>query len=271
MDTAQQSEHTIRAFKGKSFLPALTVYDYPMTRLLDELGIPLLLVGDSLGMVVLGYPDTTHVTMEEMLHHVRAAARANPRGFLVADMPYQSYQNPDQALTHATQLKEAGAKGVKLEGGQEVAPQIQAILQSGIPCVGHLGMLPQRVVEEGGYRIKGRSEQEKASLLENAELLAKLGVCALVLELVQSDLAREITHRVSIPTIGIGSGDDCDGQILVTQDLIGGFPWFRPKFVTPVMESASLLQKSVDAWRGEQSERYRKAFSPSPTVAHHRT
>ena len=152
-----------------------------------------------------------------------------------------------------------------------MAPQIQAILQSGIPCVGHLGMLPQRVVEEGGYRIKGRNEQEKDSLLENAALLAKLGVCALVLELVQSDLAREITHRVSIPTIGIGSGDDCDGQILVTQDLIGGFPWFRPKFVTPVMESASLLQKSVDAWRSEQSERYRKVFSPSPIVAHHRT
>jgi len=266
---ARQDHQSIQAFKGKAFLPALTVYDYPTTRLLDEVGIPLLLVGDSLGMVVLGYPDTTHVSMADMLHHVQAASRAKPSGLLVADLPYRSYETPAQALENARLFRDAGADAVKLEGGEEVAKQIEAILGEGIACIGHLGMLPQRIAEEGTYRIKGRSDEERERLLRDASLLDNLGVTAMVLELVQPALATEITRRVLTPTIGIGSGTGCDGQILVTHDLIGAFPWFRPGFVSPKLDSASLIQGAVKGWRQEQSRIYQTflAQDPSPDSA----
>jgi len=248
----------IKASKGKEFLPALTVYDYPMTRMLDELGIPMLLVGDSLGMVVLGYPDTTHVTMEDMIHHVRAAARAKPKSFLVGDMPYQSYETSEQAVRNARHLTDAGAHAVKLEGGKEIGTQIKAIRNAGIPCVGHLGMLPQHILEEGKYRIKGRTEDEKQSLLDNAAFLDSMGISALVLELVESELTAEITRSISVPTIGIGSGNGCDGQILVTHDLVGTFPWFRPKFVQPKMEATRLMQQAVQEWCNDWESLYQK-------------
>jgi len=190
----------IKASKGKQFLPALTVYDYPMTRMLDELGIPMLLVGDSLGMVVLGYPDTTHVTMEDMIHHVRAAARAEPKGCLVGDMPYQSYESTEQAVRNARHLMDAGAQAVKLEGGQEIGPQLQAIRNAGIPCIGHLGMLPQHILEEGKYRVKGRTEEERQRLIDHAVFLDSLGLSAVVLELVEPALAALITESISMQT-----------------------------------------------------------------------
>ncbi len=239
----------IRAMKTRGEkIAALTAYDYPMTRLLDECGVPLLLVGDSLGMVVLGYPDTTHVTMAEMEHHVRAAARAKPRALLGADLPYGSYATPAQALDNARRLVAAGAEAVKAEGGRVILPQVQAILAAGIPFIGHLGMLPQSVLAEGGYHIKGRKEEERAALLADAQALAQAGALAIVLELVTPPVASELTRAMAIPTIGIGSGGDCDGQILVTHDLLGTFPWFTPKFVRPRLNAAEQMRAAVDQW-----------------------
>ncbi len=230
---------------------ALTAYDYPMARILDEVGVPLLLVGDSLGMVVLGYPDTTHVTMEEMEYHVRAVARAKPRGLVIADLPYGGCEGPGTALANARRLVAAGAEGVKAEGGTEILPQVMAILGDGIPFLGHLGMLPQRVIEEGGYRIKGRDEAQRSGLLEGARALESAGAFAIVLELVTPPVAAEISETIRIPTIGIGSGPGCDGQILVTPDLLGTFPWFTPRFVRKRMDGAGLMQEVVKGWIAE--------------------
>ena len=230
-------------------IAALTAYDYPMAKLLDEAGVPLLLVGDSVGMVVLGYPDTTHVTMAEMEHHVRAAARAHPRALLGADLPYRSYEEVDGAVANARQLIAAGAEYVKAEGGCEILPQVKAILAAGIPFCGHLGMLPQHVLEEGGYHIKGRLEAEHRKLLEDAKALAAAGAFAVVLELVTPPVAQEISAQLPIPAIGIGSGPGCDGQILVTHDLIGSFPWFTPRFVKPKANCAAEIKSAVAAWK----------------------
>ena len=240
----------IRARKGREKIAALTAYDYPMTRLLDECGVPLLLVGDSLGMVVLGYPDTTHVTMDEMAHHVRASARAKPSALLGGDLPFHSYDTPEQAVTNARRLVEAGAEYVKAEGGREILPQVRAILAAGIPFMGHLGMLPQHVLEEGGkYRIKGKDDAGHAKLVDDAAALAEAGAFAVVLELVTPAVAKEITEQFPFVTIGIGSGPDCDGQILVTPDLLGTFPWFTPKFVQKQLNAAEQMRATVAEWK----------------------
>jgi len=243
-------EH-IRAMKARGEkIAALTAYDFPMARMLDETGIPLLLVGDSLGMVVLGYPDTTHVTMEEMEHHTRAAARANPAALLGADLPYQSYDTAEKAIANSRRLINAGAEFVKAEGGREILPQVRSIIAAGIPFMGHLGMLPQHVLEEGGkYRIKGRDEVGRNKLLDDAAALAEAGAFAVVLELVAPAVAAEITANSPFATIGIGSGPDCDGQILVTFDLIGTFPWFTPKFVKPLLNGAEQIRSAVGEWK----------------------
>ena len=211
----------------------LTAYDYPTARLLDESGIDLLLVGDSLGMVVLGYPDTTLVTFDEMLHHVRAVARATKRAPVVGDLSIGTYDTPEDAVKNGRRLIEAGANAVKLEGGASHRAQVSALVSEGIDVMGHIGMLPQRVRIEGGYKIKGRQPAEAESLVADARALEEAGVFAIVLELVQVDVARAISQAVSVPTIGIGSGTGCDGQVLVSHDLIGLFPWFTPKFVSP--------------------------------------
>jgi 3-methyl-2-oxobutanoate hydroxymethyltransferase len=240
----------IRAMKVRGEkIAALTAYDFPMAKLLDEAGIPLLLVGDSLGMVVLGYPDTTHVTMAEMEHHVRAAGRAKPNALLGADLPFKSYATIQSAVENSKKLVAAGAEFVKAEGGQEILPQVRAIIAAEIPFCGHLGMLPQHVLEEGGYKIKGKQEAEHQKLLDDAKLLADAGAFAIVLELVTPPVAREISETISIPTIAIGSGEDCDGQILVTPDLIGTFPWFRPRFVKPRADCAAEIKSAVSAWK----------------------
>ncbi|HEX7860882.1 MAG TPA: 3-methyl-2-oxobutanoate hydroxymethyltransferase [Verrucomicrobiae bacterium] len=239
----------IRAMKGREKIPCLTAYDFPMTRLLDEVGIPLLLVGDSVGMVVLGYQDTTSVSMEEIEHHLRAAARAKPRALLVADLPYRSYEDPATALRNSQRLIAAGADAVKAEGGRKILPQVEAILGANIPFLGHLGMLPQSVREEGGYKVKGKVEAEHLALIEDAQALAAAGAFAIVLELVTPPVAKELTASISIPTIGIGSGSDCDGQILVTHDLLGLFPWFTPRFVKPKLNAAEQMRNVVKEWR----------------------
>jgi len=239
-------------------IAVLTGYDYPTARLLDEAGVDLILVGDSLGMVVLGYPDTTSVTLEEIVHHTRAVARGAGRAGVVGDLPVNTFNTPETALASARRLIEAGADAVKLEGGSDVAPQVRALTEAGIPVVGHIGMLPQKVREEGGYKIKGKSEEEIARLLADATTLQEAGAIALVVELVRHDAARQISEALRIPTIGIGAGEGCDGQVLVIHDLVGLFPWFTPKFVTPMTHTGEAIRDAarqyVDKVRAQGKE-----------------
>ena len=223
----------------------LTAYDYPTARLLDEAGVDCLLVGDSLGMVVLGYPDTTHVTMAEMLHHTRAVARGTQRAPVVADLPIHTYDTPEQAVANARLLIEAGADAVKLEGGVSHASQIAAITGSGIPLVAHIGMLPQSVLEEGGYKIKGKTPEAAEQLLADAKAVEAAGAFAVVMELVKPEAASAITAALRIPTIGIGSGPECDGQVLVIHDLAGLFPWFTPKFAKPLAAAGVAIRNAA--------------------------
>jgi 3-methyl-2-oxobutanoate hydroxymethyltransferase len=226
-------------------ITALTAYDYPTARLLDESGIDIILVGDSLGMVVLGYEDTTEVKFEEMLHHTRAAARGVKRALLVADLSIGTYGDPETAVANARRLVAAGAQAVKLEGGASHVRQIEAIVGQGIPLMAHIGMLPQSVREEGGYKVKGRRPAEAEQLLEDARAVEAAGAFSVVLEIVAAETARRITAAIGIPTIGIGSGEHCDGQILVTHDLIGLYPWFTPKFVSPVAQVAEEIRRAA--------------------------
>ena len=251
--TAKVTPDTLRAMKtARQRIAALTAYDYPMARLLDEAGIPVLLVGDSLGMVVLGYPDTTHVTLAEMEHHIRAVARAKPRALLIGDLPYRSYDTPEQAVASAQRLVAAGAEAVKAEGGRDILPQIRAIQSAGISFMGHIGMLPQHVLEEGGkYRIKGKDDAGRAKLLDDATALAEANLFAVVLELVTPPVAKEITAQFPFATIGIGSGPDCDGQILVTHDLLGAFPWFTPRFVQPKLSVGAQIKTAAQEWMSQ--------------------
>lgn len=217
--------------KGQK-ISMLTAYDYPMARVLDEAGVDFLLVGDSLGMVVHGFPDTTHVTMEMMLMHAAAVRRAVKNAGVIVDLPYLSFQSPEQAVSNAKRLVEVGADFVKLEGGLAQIEQVQAITSAGIPYVGHIGMLPQQVVAEGGYRKKGKTSETAQALLDDALALEAHGASMIVLECIVPEVAKSITQALSIPTIGIGAGTDTDGQVLVTHDLIGSFPWFKPNFAT---------------------------------------
>lgn len=231
-------------------ITALTAYDYPTARLLDESGIDVILVGDSLGMVVLGYEDTTQVTLAEMIHHTKAAARGVKRALLVADLPIHTYDDPAQAVATARALIEAGAQAVKLEGGASHVAQIKAIVAEGIAVMGHIGMLPQSVREEGGYKVKGRSQAEAEALVRDGLAVETAGGFAIVLEIVNPEAARQITAALEVPTIGIGSGAACDGQILVTHDLIGLFPWFTPKFVSPEARVAEEIRRATQAFIG---------------------
>lgn len=229
-------------------IAALTAYDYPTARLLDESGLDIILVGDSVGMVVLGYEDTTSVTLDEMLHHTRAVRRGVKRALLVADMPIHTYDTPDQAVQTARALVNAGAEAVKLEGGVTHTRQIEAIVRADIPFMAHIGMLPQSVRQEGGYKVKGRSQEQADALLRDARAVEAAGAFSIVLEIVAAETARMISASVEIPTIGIGSGNGCDGEILVTHDLIGLFPWFTPKFVAPQAHVAEQIRTAARAF-----------------------
>lgn len=247
--TGSEKSAAIRARKGGRPIATLTAYDYPTARLLDEGGAEVLLVGDSLGMVVLGYPDTTHVTLAHMLHHVAAVARAKPSALVIGDLPIHTYDTPEQALATARELVAAGAEAVKLEGGVERAKAARAITAAGIPFCGHLGMLPQHVVEEGGYRKKGRTPAQAEALVNDAIALADAGAFAIVLESVVPAVAAEITRAVSIPTIGIGCGEgNCDGEVVVVTDLVGSFPWFVPPFARPEADIATTIRDAVKTY-----------------------
>ncbi len=247
--TGLEKAAAILARKGNRPIAALTAYDYPTARLLDEAGTDVLLVGDSLGMVVLGFPDTTHVTLDHMLHHVAAAARAKTSALLVGDLPIHTYDSPAQTLESAQQLLAAGAEAVKLEGGVDQVENIRKLVAAGIPVCGHLGMLPQQVVEEGGYRKKGKTPEQVTALLRDARALADAGVFAIVLESVVPAVAQQVTAEVPVPIIGIGCGDgNCDGEVAVVTDLIGSFPWFVPPFARPEADVASDIRQAVRAY-----------------------
>lgn len=244
--TAHDKAECLRTRKGGLPITALTAYDYPTARLLDEGGVDVLLVGDSLGMVVLGFPDTTHVTLGHMLHHVASVARAKPQALVVGDLPIHSYETPEEALVTARALVAAGAEAVKLEGGVEQAGKVRVITAAGIPVMGHLGMLPQRVLEEGGYRKKGKTVEQAEALLAGAQALMEAGVFAIVLESIIPESARVLTASLAVPTIGIGCGEGtCDGEVAVVTDLLGSYPWFVPPFATPEADVAGATRTAV--------------------------
>jgi 3-methyl-2-oxobutanoate hydroxymethyltransferase len=241
-------------------ISAITAYDYPTARICDEAGVQLILVGDSLGMMVAGCEDTTSVTLDQMVYHTTIVRRGVTRAVVVADLPIHTYDTPAEALASARRLVEAGAEAVKLEGGLDQIPQIEAIVGAGIPLCGHLGMLPQHVREEGGYKKKGRSEAEAKSLVEAGLALESAGVFAIVLESVVADVAAEMTARLRIPTIGIGSGHRCDGQVRVVHDVTGAFPWFLPPFAKTHGNVAEVTRNAVSAFLGEVATSHRTGF-----------
>lgn len=237
-------------------IAVLTAYDWATARLLDETGVDVLLVGDSLGMVMLGLDNTLAVTMDDMLHHCRAVARGAQRAFLVGDMPFLSYQvSPEQAVTNAGRfIKEAGMHGVKVEGGREILPAVQKIISSGIPIMGHLGLTPQHIHQLGGFKVQGRSPDAARLITDHALSLQEAGVFALVLECVPQALAADISRQLHIPTIGIGAGPGCDGQVLVFHDLIGLYDRFTPKFVKQYAQAGQVIRDGVRRYISEVKE-----------------
>lgn len=236
--------------KGSEKIGVLTAYDAPTASIVDEAGIEVILVGDSLGTVLYGEKTTIPVTMDMMLQHTRAVSRGVSRALVLADMPFMSYQaSPETALLNAARfLKEAGAHAVKLEGGVEFAPLVQQLSRASIPVCGHIGLMPQSFYTEGKYRSYGKQQAEKQILLDSALALEEAGAFMLVLECVDVELAREITKRLRIPTIGIGSGDYCDGQVLVFHDLVGLTVGHVPKFVNPTLQARPLFLKAIRAY-----------------------
>ena len=228
----QHTVPTIRASKGGTPLVMVTAYDAPTARIADDAGVDVILVGDSVAMVVLGYEDTLQVTVADMAHHVGAVARARPRALVVADMPWLSYHlSAEEAVRNAAVLVRAGAAAVKLEGGRSRVPVVAALVDAQIPVMGHLGLTPQSVHAMGGYKVQGQQAESAASLVDDATALAGAGCFAIVLECVPREVARLVTAEVPVPTIGIGAGPDCDGQVLVLHDLLGLEDRPLPKFV----------------------------------------
>ena len=238
-------------------ISSLTAYDYPWARIADQAGIDCILVGDSLGMVVLGYSGTVAVTMEEMLHHSKAVARGVERALIVTDMPFGSYNSSHrEAITNATRLiKEGGADAVKLEGGTEMAKVAAAIVNAGIPVQGHLGLTPQTANSLGGFKVQGRDAQAAKKLYEDALAMEEAGCFSVVLEAIPTPLAACITKKLSIPTIGIGAGAQCDGQVLVMHDLLGLYDRFTPKFVKQYAKLSQLSLEALSAYKNEVEQR----------------
>jgi 3-methyl-2-oxobutanoate hydroxymethyltransferase len=237
----------IRARKGGSPIAMVTAYDYTMARLLDEGGADMMLVGDSLGMVVQGHPTTLPVTVDEICYHGRAVARGARRAHVVGDMPFMSFQvSPMQALENAGKMiKEGGFESIKLEGGEEVAEHVRRIVAAGIPVMGHVGLTPQSVHAMGGFKVQGKGEDAAERVIEGARALDEAGCYAIVLEAIPPDLAAEITAAVSVPTIGIGAGAGCDGQVLVCYDLLGMYPELQPKFAKRFAEVGEQIIKAT--------------------------
>ncbi len=238
--------------KGEK-LTMLTAYDYSTAKLMDEAGINSILVGDSLGNVMLGYEDTISVTMEDMIHHGAAVARGAKNALVVIDMPFMSYQTSvyDAVVNAGRLMKEGRAGAVKLEGGLEVCPQIKAITQTGIPVVAHLGLTPQSINAFGGFKVQGKSEEAAKKLIADAKAVEEAGAFAIVLECVPAKLAAIITKEVKVPTIGIGAGNVCDGQVLVYQDMLGMFSDFTPKFVKRFANVGEIMKEAFAQYQKE--------------------
>ncbi len=251
---------TILSMKGVKKIVMVTAYDFPTARIVDEAGVDSILVGDSLGMVLLGYDSTLPVTLSDMVRHTAAVARAKPCALVIADMPFMSYEPSNRdAVLSAGSLVRAGAEAVKLEGGSEITDRIKAIISAGIPVVGHVGMTPQKVNRLGGYRRVGKTESEERLLLEDAKALESAGVFAIVIEFTKADIAKRITEAVSVPTICIGAGPHCDGQVLVIHDILG-LSSFIPPFAKKYIDLPDLIRKAVETYADE----VRKGAFPGP-------
>jgi len=245
---------TIRQMKNEGRrITMLTAYDYSMAKLVDDAGIDMILVGDSLGNVMLGYDSTLPVTMDDMVHHVKAVCRGAERAMVVADLPFMSYQvSTEEALRNSGRfLKETTAQSVKLEGGTEIAETIRAIVDAGIPVVGHLGLTPQSVHQMGGYKVQGKDETAAKKLISDAKVVEEAGAFCLVLECVPTPLAKLITESLGIPTIGIGAGPHCDGQVLVIHDMLGLYPRSSPKFVKKYVNLHEHMGAALKQYRDE--------------------
>lgn len=234
----------------------LTAYDYSTAKLVDECGVNTILVGDSLGMVMLGYEDTISVTMEDMIHHTAAVTRGAKNALVVGDMPFMSYQTSvyDAVVNAGRLMKEGRCQAVKLEGGASVCPQIKAITEASIPVVAHIGLTPQSVNAFGGFKVQGKSEEDARRLIEEAKAVEEAGAFAIVLECIPAKLAKLITESVSIPTIGIGAGADCDGQVLVYQDMLALFSDFKPKFVKHFANAGEVMKQGFTEYIKEVKE-----------------
>jgi len=231
-------------------ISVITAYDYSLASLCDRAGVDILLVGDSAGMVMLGYENTIPVTMEQMELFTEAVSRARQNALIVGDLPFMSYQaNVSDAITNAGRLIKAGADAVKLEGGQEMAYTIKAIVETGIPVMGHIGLQPQTTMLSQGYRVQGRTKDTAKKLIEDAKALEKAGVFSIALEMVSHEVAKIISESINIPTIGIGSGKNCDGQVLVIHDMLGMYNKLKPKFVKRYLSLSKDITKAVEAYR----------------------
>jgi 3-methyl-2-oxobutanoate hydroxymethyltransferase len=239
--------------KGKQPIVMVTAYDSTMTRILDEADVDIILVGDSAGMVMAGFDSTLGMTMDHMIYHTQCVTRVKPRSLVIGDMPFLSYQTsvPDAVRNAGRFLQEAGAQAVKLEGGQRVIEQVKAIVRADIPVMGHLGLTPQSIHAFGGYKVQGRGEDAARLLKENALLLQEAGVFSIVLECVPALVAKDVSEALAIPTIGIGAGPHCDGQVLVIQDLLGMFKEFKPKFVKHYANLFETIKNAVDTYANE--------------------
>ncbi len=238
--------------KGEK-IAMLTAYDYSTAKIVDEVGIPLILVGDSLGMVVLGYESTIPVTMEEMLHHTKAVVRGTKQAMVIGDMPFMTYHiSVDDALKNAARfIQEGGAQAVKLEGGITVAEKVRRIVECGIPVMGHIGLTPQSIHQFGGFKVQGRSPEAAVKMLKDAQALEEAGAFAIVLETVPTPLATLITQKISIPTIGIGAGIGCDGQVQVINDILGSFADFVPKHAKQYAKLTDIMSSAITEYYNE--------------------
>jgi len=240
------------AKRDGSKIKVVTAYDYTSARLVDRSGVDAILVGDSLGMVMLGYAGTTQVTMSEMLHHIRPVVKGAPGTFVIADMPFGSYQvGPEQAITNAIELMKAGADCIKLEGGVAFATTVRRLVQMGIPVMGHIGLTPQTAAALGGWKVQGRDFESAQRIIEDALALEAAGAFSIVLEMVPAALAAYISERLTIPTIGIGAGSECDGQVLVWHDMFGLYDGIAPRFVKRFAEAGNQISEGLNAYCSE--------------------
>jgi len=248
---------------------ALTAYDFPVAKIVDEVGVDLILVGDSLGMVVLGYPNTIPVTMDEMIHHTKAVTRATRRALVIGDMPYFSFHlSAEDSIANASRfLKEAGAKGVKIEGASKKRLKLtEAMVEAEIPVMGHVGLTPQSVHHLGQFKVRGGESTEAKKIIDDAQNVEKAGAFAVILECIPEDLAKDITEKLRVPTIGIGAGPHCDGQILVFHDLVGLSNGYNPKFVKKYADLQTVITQAVKKY----SEEVRQGIFPDEMHSYHR-